>query len=137
MADLVLTSTNLTFTARLERDRAPRTCAVFEALLPFEHSLIQARWSGEAVWAPLGNLDIKLASENATTYPAPGELLLYPGGVSEVELLVPYGKTCFACKEGKLAGNHFLTIVSGMEQLAELGRRVLWEGAQPLFIRRA
>ncbi|MEP7344765.1 MAG: DUF3830 domain-containing protein, partial [Gemmatimonadaceae bacterium] len=27
-------------------------------------------------------------------------------------------------------GNHFLTIVEGREQLAELGRRVLWEGAQ-------
>jgi hypothetical protein len=35
---------------------------------------------------------------------------------------------------GQLAGNHFLTLVSGLELLPELGRRVLWEGAQPIRI---
>jgi hypothetical protein len=33
---------------------------------------------------------------------------------------------------GQLAGNHFATIVEGGEQLEELGRVVLWEGAQPI-----
>ena len=33
---------------------------------------------------------------------------------------------------GQLAGNHFATIVEGNEQLAELGRTVLWEGAQEI-----
>ena len=41
--------------------------------------------------------------ENATTYPLPGEVLLYPGGVSETELLVPYGRTQFGSKAGLLA----------------------------------
>ena len=65
-------------------------------------------------------------------YPAPGQLLFYPGGVSETEILFPYGPTAFASKAGLLAGNHFATVLEGVEQLGELGRKVLWEGAQPL-----
>ena len=58
--------------------------------------------------------------------------MLYPGGVSETEILFPYGATSFASKAGQLAGNHFATVVEGNEHLRELGRRVLWEGAQPI-----
>ncbi len=125
------------FTARLEEERAPRTVAAFRRLLPLESHLIQARWSGQAAWIPFGELDLGLSAENATSYPSPGELLLYPGGVSETELLLPYGPTCFASKAGQLAGNHFATVVEGGENLRELGRRCLWEGAQPIrFVER-
>ncbi len=65
---------------------------------------------------------------------APGELLLYPGGVSEAEVLVPYGATLFASRVGQLAGNHFATVIDGRRQLAELGRLVGWEGAQDVLI---
>ena len=95
---------------------------------------MHVRWSGQATWIPLGNLDTGLPPENATTYPGVGEILLYPGGVSETEILIPYGPTHFASKAGELAGNHFLTIVSGREQLIELGRLALWQGAQPIEI---
>jgi hypothetical protein len=57
--------------------------------------------------------------------------------VSETELLIAYGRTHFASKAGSLAGNHFLTITSGQEHLPEIGRLVLWKGAQPLRIERA
>ena len=36
----------------------------------------------------------------------------------------------FASKAGQLAGNHFATLATGREHLAEIGRRVLWHGAQ-------
>ena len=62
----------------------------------------------------------------------PGEILLYPGGYSETEILFPYGGTRFASKLGQLAGNHFLTVIKGQEQLREMGRRALWEGAQDI-----
>jgi hypothetical protein len=119
-----------TFRARLEEELAPRTCAVLRRLLPLEAKLVQARWSGESAWVPLGDLETGLGPENANSYPAAGELLLYPGGLSETEILFPYGATCFASKMGQLAGNHFATIVEGDEKLSELGRAVLWEGAQ-------
>ena len=121
------------FEAELEEEAAPKTVAVLRGLLPLESKLVQARWSGEAAWVPMGfELDLGLGPENANSYPAAGELLLYPGGLSEVEILFPYGATCFASKMGQLAGNHFATIRDGREQLPELGRRVLWEGAQEI-----
>jgi len=118
------------FTARLEEEKAPQTIAALRGLLPLEGKLGQARWSGEAAWVPLGwGVDLGLAPENATSYPGPGELLLYPGGLSEVEILFPYGPTCFASKMGQLAGNHFATIEKGRDELEALGRAVAWDGA--------
>jgi hypothetical protein len=127
----------LDFTARLEESLAPRTCAAVRRCLPLRGKLIQARWSGESAWIPLGQLRLGVSFENATSYPAAGQLLLYPGGVSETEILFPYGFTCFASKAGQLAGNHFATIDGGREQLGELGRKVLWEGAQDVVIEEA
>jgi hypothetical protein len=130
---LRITAGEFELTARLEEEKAPKTVAVVRGLLPLESELVQARWSGESAWVPLGwELELELGPENATTYPAPGELLLYPGGLSEVEILFPYGATNFASKMGQLAGNHFATIESGGEQLEELGKAVLWRGAQPI-----
>ena len=120
------------FRARFEEERAPQTVAAFRRALPFESKLIQARWSGQAAWIPLGDLDFGVGLEDPTSYPGPGELLIYPGGVSETEILFPYGQTCFASKAGQLAGNHFATVVDGREHLEEIGRLVLWEGAQPI-----
>ena len=125
---------DLRFTARFEDRAAPLTCAAFRALLPFEHQIVQARWSGEAAWVPLGDLQLAVPIENATCHPSRGDLLLYPGGASETELLFPYGSTSFASKVGPLAGNHFLTLTSGHGLLPELGRRVLWQGAHPIRI---
>jgi hypothetical protein len=122
----------MTFRAHLETERAPKTCAKFLSMLPLKTKIIQARWSGEAAWIPFGDLDLDVGYENHTSYPAPGHLLLYPGGISETEILFPYGSAVFGSKVGQLAGNHFATIYEGVEQLAELGRIVLWEGAQEI-----
>ena len=123
---------DMRFVARLETERAPRTTASFRAMLPLKTKIIQARWSGEACWIPFGELDLDLGYENHTSYPAPGHLLLYPGGISETEILFPYGSTVFASRAGQLAGNHFATIYEGNDQLEAMGHRVLWEGAQEI-----
>jgi hypothetical protein len=125
------------FTARLEAEAAPRSVAAFRRLLPLRSKIIQARWSGESAWVPLGDLEVGVEYENHTSHPAAGELLLYPGGISETEILFPYGATLFASKMGQLAGNHFATIAGGRERLAELGRLVLWEGAQDILFEEA
>ena len=127
-----ITVGDLVFAARLEEDRAPATVTAILRLLPLSGSLLQARWSGEAAWMPLGSLDVGVGAENDTGRPSPGQILLHPNGLSETEILIPYGRTVFASKAGPLRGNHVMTIVEGDAQLAELGQRVLWKGAQPI-----
>jgi len=121
------------FVAHFESERAPQTCAKFQSMLPYKERIIHVRWSGEGCWIPLGALDLGLKYENHTSYPAPGEIILYPGGISETEILLAYGNVHFASKVGQLTGNHFLTIIEGREQLRPLGERVLWHGVQDIL----
>jgi hypothetical protein len=137
MADLKITAGPFVFDGRLETKDAPKTCASFVSRLPFDSHVVHVRWSGEGVWIPLGDMDFKLGYENHTSYPAPGQIVLYPGGISETEILLAYGGVRFACKMGQLAGNHFITIVSGLDNLAKLGKMTLWEGAQKIRFERS
>ena len=126
-----------TFGARMEVEAAPKTCAKFRSMLPYRQRIIHVRWSGEGCWIPLGSLDLGLVYENATSHPAPGDVILYPGGASETEILLAYGGVHFASKMGQLAGNHFVTLTSGLENLYTLGRTVLYKGAQKVRIEEA
>ena len=134
MAGIRIAAGGFTFVAQFE-DAAPATCAAFRRLLPYRERIIHVRWSGEACWIPLGNTQFGVGYENATSYPAPGQILLHPGGVSETEILLGYGAARFASKVGQLAGNHFLTITEGAENLVALGRKTLWDGAQEIVFR--
>ena len=127
-----ITSGDVEFLARLEPEKAPKTCEAFLSLLPYENKMIHVRWSGESCWIPLGDFDLGVPFEDATCHPAPGEILWYPGGISECELLFPYGPCSFSSKAGPLAGNHFLTIVEGKENLHALGASTLQVGALPI-----
>lgn len=134
MADIRITAGDLVFLARLEHALAPETCRYFLSLLPYKTQFVHVRWSGEGCWVPLGDAPVPFTFENATSYPAPGQMIFYPGGYSETEILLAYGAVSFASKLGQLAGNHFLTIVEGLDQLPTLGKRALWQGAQDVLI---
>lgn len=127
----------LSFRARIESDRAPASCAALIGLLPYRGRLLHARWSGEAVWSPLGESwpsGFALPQEVATTSPQPGQILLYAGPGSEPELLVPYGQTRFAANCGPLLGNPVMTILERFDELARIGRSILESGASTLRI---
>jgi Protein of unknown function (DUF3830) len=137
---LRIRAANYTFIAETNPD-APKTVAAFLALLPYTEKVIHVRWSGEACWVPLGEFKLEtngqsVGFENHTSHPSVGDILFYPGGYSETELLIAYGGCSFASKMGPLAGNHFLTIVEGKENLRAFGAKVLWEGAQPVVFER-
>jgi hypothetical protein len=133
MAELSIRVGDLNFTARWEPE-APLTIDAVRRLLPLRSKLIHCRWSGEGCWIPFGDMKLDVGYENHTSHPAPGEIIVYTGDLSEGEILIAYGAVDFASKLGQLAGNHFATIVDSREQLKEMGRRVLWEGAQDIVI---
>ena len=132
MSDIAITAGPYRFRARFEDALAPNTCAMFRKLLPYSERIIHVRWSGEACWIPLGAQEFGVGPEDPTSYPAPGQVIFYPGGVSETEILIAYGPCRFASKAGQLAGNHFLTVTEGLENLHPLGRLTLEKGAQPI-----
>lgn len=123
-----------TMIGRLEEEKAPKTCQAICEMLPIHSKVIHVRWSGEAIWIPYGENRFPVSYENHTSYPAKGEMLVYPGGISEMEMILPYGRCHFASQVGQLAGNHFLTIEEGLEFLPEIGRSTLWDGAQTITI---
>ncbi len=132
MDRLKITAGPYTFIARLLRDEAPKTCEAFVGRLPFKTKIVHVRWSGEAVWSPLGDYDFGVGQENHTSHPSRGDILLYPAATSETEILITYGSCLFASKVGQLAGNYFLIIEEGLENLTALGKKCLWEGAQDI-----
>lgn len=141
MADIIIDIAGELFPAIFETKDAPNTVARFRGLLPFSDRIIHVRWSGEACWIPMGERDLSLGFENATSHSAPGHVIVYPGGMptslSETEILVAYGPCSFASKAGQLAGNHFLSITEGLDRLARVGRSVLWDGNKPITFRAA
>ena len=136
MSMLQITVGPYVYVPRLEEEKPPQTCAAFRRLLPYHQKIIHARWSVEVCWIPLGDFKLEVGYENHTSHPAPGEILFYPGGYSETEILFPYGACAFSSKLGQLAGNHFLTVVSGQERLREMGEAVLWQGAHDITFAR-
>lgn len=134
MTTLKITAGGYDFLAETHPD-APQTVAAFLNLLPYSQKLIHVRWSGEGCWVPMGDYQLLLGDEpigfeNHTSHPSVGDILFYPGPYSETEIIMAYGACSFSSKLGQLAGNHFLTITQGQENIRALGVKTLWEGAQ-------
>lgn len=135
MSTIMVTIGQERFDAHLQDQLAPKTCARFRELLPWSQKIIHVRWSGEGCWIPLGGFELGVGYENPTSHPLPGEFIFYPGGKSETEVLLAYGGVSFGSKVGQLAGNPFLKIVKKLDRLEEIGRNILWFGAQEITFR--
>ncbi|RYF52741.1 MAG: DUF3830 family protein, partial [Comamonadaceae bacterium] len=104
MTRLKITAGGFEFIAETHPD-APLTVAAFSKLLPYRQKLIHVRWSGEGCWVPLGEFKLEndgtpVGFENHTSHPSVGDILFYPGGYSETEIILAYGACSFASKMG-------------------------------------
>ena len=128
---LEIAAAGFDFVARFEEDAAPQTVAAFRrdpAVRRPDHPLpLERRVELDPVGRPRAR-HRRRRTRRATR--ARASSLLYPGGVSETELLFPYGYCAFALEgRARSRANHFATIVEGNEQLRRarpahaLGRR--------------
>lgn len=134
-ADVEIGIGTATFSAFFRDELSPKVCAEMRGRLPLLGEALHARWSGEAIWLPLGFNFPPIPSEHATSYPAPGDILIAAPGLSEGEILIAYGPCRFDSRAGQLAGTTFLSIREDVEGLAQVGREMLRHGALPLVIR--
>lgn len=87
------------------------------------------------MWLPLGFNFPAIHSEHATSYPAPGDILITGPGPSEAEILIAYGPCRFGSRAGQLAGSPVLSIREDLAGLAEVGRQSLQQGGMDLTMR--
>jgi hypothetical protein len=128
---ILLTAGPCKITGTLEFNIAPIAVAWLVKQFPLTGTVQHASWSGQAAWLPLGDTP-PLPPENATAHPPPGQILLYAGGLSQPELLIPYGPCSFASKAGSLAGSPVIALDEPLEPLRALGSLLIAKGVQAL-----
>lgn len=123
------------FTANAN-ERAPKTVDALSRLLPIDDSIMHSRFAGEAIWFNLKGAP-QLEYENHSNYFSRGEIGYYPGSFHANGILIAYGAAVFNSKVGPLSANHFASIVENHDALAEMGMRLLREGAKPIRLTQA
>jgi hypothetical protein len=123
-----------TFTARLLEDEAPKTCATLKDRLPFEYLFQQSIVSGQAMVAIPPDLTVERENQRVAGIP-PGALSFLvrdePVLVPD-EIYIPYG--VFISRglfiDAKQPVNVFAQIDEGLDELKEIGARVIHQGAE-------
>jgi len=122
------------FTARLLEDEAPKTCAILKDRLPFEYLFQQSIVSGQAMVAIPPDLTVERENQRVAGIP-PGALSFLvrdePVLVPD-EIYIPYG--VFISRglfiDAKQPVNVFAQIDEGLDELKEIGARVIHHGAE-------
>jgi hypothetical protein len=118
------------FSGELHTEAAPESVDALREITTLESELLHVRWSGNAVWIEIDEVDLPdLPRENHTVYPSRGDVLLYPGYRNVQEILISCGPTCFKSQAGELAGNHVATLNATPAELTALEDRTLYDGA--------
>jgi len=123
-----------TFLARLLEDEAPKTCATIKSRLPFEYRFQQSIVSGQAMVAIPPDLTVVRENQRVAGIP-PGALSFL---VRDEPVLVPdeiyiaYG--IFISQgltiDAKQTVNVFAQIDDGLDELKEVGARIIRHGSE-------
>jgi hypothetical protein len=123
-----------TFTARLLEDEAPKTCATLKGRLPFEYLFQQSIVSGQAIVAIPPDLTVEKENQRVAGIP-PGTLsFLVAEEHTHVpdEIYIAYG--VFISRglfiDAKQPVNVFAQIDDGLDELKEIGARIIMHGAE-------
>jgi len=134
------------FVAEMLWDKAPKTCAAFESILPLESVTWHQFWSGQGLqchderlkqmkkdaglWP---NADFPDYSENPSIFGSAGEVGFYPIGHG---LFITYGKCRFyGPPEGVEPTYIFAKIKDNLDELFQLGREIGRKGEKKLILR--
>ena len=123
-----------TFRARLLEEEAPKTCATIRSRLPFEYRFQQSIVSGQAMVAIPPDLTVERENQRVAGIP-PGALSFLVGDEPVLvpdEIYVAYG--IFISRgltlDAKQPVNVFAQIDDGLEELAEIGTRIIHHGSE-------
>jgi hypothetical protein len=123
-----------TFTARLLEDEAPKTCATLKSRLPFEYLFQQSIVSGQAMVAIPPDLTVERENQRVAGI-LPGALsFLVKDEVTHVpdEIYIAYG--VFISRglflDAKQPVNVFANIDDNLDELKEIGMRIIMNGAE-------
>jgi len=133
--------------AELNGEDAPVTCQVIRRALPIEGAALHDIWSGQIVFTFLEPTKV-IPFEGVPRSGAvlPGEVFYWyspenylhgrpygRNGYSEIG--IAYGRDCMpACTRGVKRVNVFATITEGLDALAEVCNRMIYEGKKKLVI---
>ncbi len=123
-----------TFEARLLEDEAPKTCATLKSRLPFEYLFQQSIVSGQAMVAIPPDLTVEPENQRVAGI-LPGALsFLVKDEITHVpdEIYIAYG--VFISRglflDAKQPVNVFANIDENLDELKEIGMRIIMQGAE-------
>ena len=122
------------FTARLLEDEAPKTCETLKSRLPFEYLFQQSIVSGQAMVAIPPDLTVERENQRVAGI-LPGALsFLVKDEITHVpdEIYIAYG--VFISRglflDAKQPVNVFANIDENLDELKEIGMRIIMQGAE-------
>ena len=123
-----------TFEARLLEDEAPKTCETLKSRLPFEYLFQQSIVSGQAMVAIPPDLTVEPENQRVAGI-LPGALsFLVKDKITHVpdEIYIAYG--VFISRglflDAKQPVNVFANIDENVDELKEIGQRIIMQGAE-------
>lgn len=116
------------FEAELLEQLAPKTCKAVLDSLPVSGEVIHSSWSGDnlSVHPDPTKIRGQFEQENLTIYGSPGDVAWF---VRRHEVFITYGKAQYRFRTGDVQANLFATITKDRDLLANVGAKILREGA--------